>query len=139
MHLCFEMNFLTKQFKEYLCFEIHFLREQFWKTVFFKRAIYILKCMKNLFKIYGCRLVWLLLYIFMAAEYYDCWSIFFMKVFTTSKNFAMLTCINTNLRCIKDCWLLWIKQRDGPGLCFEDQYEALRISRNNCRLPGKPW
>ena len=30
----------------------------------------------------------------------------FIKVFTTSKTFAILTCINTNLRCIKDCGLL---------------------------------
>ena len=51
-----------------------------------------------------------------------------IKVFTTSKTFAILTCINTNLRCIKDCGLLWIKQTDGPGLCFEDQYEALVIN-----------
>ena len=38
----------------HLCFEMYFLREQFLKTVFFKRATYVLKCMKNLFEIYGC-------------------------------------------------------------------------------------
>ena len=139
MHLCFEMYFLREQFKEYFCFEMHFLREQFWKTIFFERATHVLKCMNNLFKTYGCWLVWPLLHVFMAAKYCDCWSIFFIKVFTTSKTFAILTCINTNLRCIKDCGLLWIKQTDGPGLCFEDQYEALQVSRNNYRLPGKPW
>ena len=61
-----------------------------------------------------------------------------IKVFTTSKTFAILTCINANLRCIKDCGLLRIKPIDGPDLCFEDQYEALQLSRNKCRLPGKP-
>ena len=37
----------------------------------------------------------------------------------------------------KNCGLLLIEQTDGPSLCFEDQYEALQVSRNNCRLPGK--
>ena len=128
-----------EEFKEYLCFEMYFLREQFWRTVFLERATYVLKCMNYLFKIYGCWLVWLQLYIFMAAEKCGCWSIFFIKVFTTSKTFATLTCINTNLRYMKDCGLLWIKQTDGAGLCLEDQYEALYISRNNCRFSGKPW
>ena len=138
----------------HLSFEMYFLREQFWKTlmfsnVFFEGAIskntyvlettYVLKWMNNLFKIYGCWLVWLLLYIFMAAKYTGCWSVSFIKVFTTRKTFAILTCINTKLRCIEDCGLLWIKQTDGPGLCFEDQYEALQTSRKNCWLPGKPW
>ena len=86
----------------HLCFKIYFLREQFWRTsmfwnLYFEGAIlrntYVLKSMNNLFKIYGCWLVWLLLYIFMAAD--------LIKVFTTSKTFAILTCINTNLRCIK--------------------------------------
>ena len=58
----------------------------------------------------------------------------FIKVFTTSKTFAILTWINTKLRCTEDCGLLWIKQTDGPGLCFEDQYEALKISRK--QLPA---
>ena len=31
---------------------------------------------------------------------------FFIKAFTTSKTFAILTCINANLRCIKDYGLL---------------------------------
>ena len=39
---------------------------------------------------------------------------------------------------MKDCGLLLIKQTDEPGLYFEDQYEALQISRNNFWLPGKP-
>ena len=119
MHLCFEMNFLTKQFKEYLCFEIHFLREQFWKTVFFKRAIYILKCMKNLFKIYGCRLVWLLLYIFMAAEYYDCWSIFFMKVFTTSKNFCNVDMYKYKFKMYKRLWITVNQTNRWAGSVFQ--------------------
>ena len=50
-----------------------------------------------------------------------------IKIFTTSKTFAILTWINTKLRCAEDCGLLWIKQIDGPGLCFEDQYEALQL------------
>ena len=132
MHLCFEMYFLREQFKKYLCFEIHFLRKQFWKTLFFERATYVLKCMKNLFKIYGCWLVWLLNSV--AADLY-----FLSKFSPEVKTFAILTCINTNLRCIKDCGLLWIKRTDGLGLCFKGQYEALQILRNNCRLPGKPW
>ena len=37
------------------------------------------------------------------------------------------------------CGLLWNKQTDGPGLCYEDQYEALQFSRKNCRLPQKQW
>ena len=37
----------------------------------------------------------------------------------------------------EDCGLLLIKQTDGTGLCLEDQYEALQISRKNCQLPGK--
>ena len=37
-----------------------------------------------------------------------------------------------------DYGLLLTKQTNGPGLCFEDQYEALQTSRKNCRLPGKP-
>ena len=108
-----------------------FWGSNFEEHVFFEGATYLLKCNNNLFKIYGCWLVWLLLYIFMAAD--------LIKVFTTSKTFAILTCINTNLRCIKDCRLMWTKQTDGPGLCFKDQYEDLQISRNNCQLPGKPW
>ena len=116
-----------------------FWESNFEEHIFFEGATYVLKCMNNLFKIYGYWLVWLLLYIFMAIKWCGCWSIFFVKVFTASKTFTILTCINTNLRCIKDCGLLWIKQTDGPGLCFEDQYEALQISRNNCRLPEKSW
>ena len=131
---------------------MYFLREQCWRTpmfwnVFFEGAtskntyvlktIHVLKSINNLFKIYGCWLVWLLLYIFMAAKYIGCWSIFFIKVFTTRKTFAILTCINTKLRCIEDCGLLWIKQTDGPGLCFEDQYEALQLSRKKLPAPNK--
>ena len=61
----------------HLCFEMYFLREQFRRTtifwnVFFEGAIlkniYVLKLMNNSFKISGCWLVWLLLYIFMAPE-----------------------------------------------------------------------
>ena len=33
----------------------------------------------------------------------------------------------------EDCGLLWIKQTDGQGQCFEYQYEALQISRKNCQ------
>ena len=52
----------------------------------------------------------------MVAAYFGCCFIFpwllnnvaadLIKVLTTSKTFAILTCINTNLRCIKDCELL---------------------------------
>ena len=139
MHLCFEWYILREQFWRTLMFWNAFFEGEILKNTYVLKTNYVLKWVNNLIKIYGCLLVYLLLYIFMAAEYFGSWSVFFIKVFTTSKTFAILTCINTNLRCIKDCGLLWIKQTDGPGLCFEDQYEALQISRNNCRLPGKPW
>ena len=118
---------------------------------------YVLKCIfwgNDYVRVYGCRLVWLLLYVFMVAGWLV-WlliclivlfyqklkqkNIFLIKVFTTSQTFAILTCRNTNLKCIKDCELLWIKKTDGLGLWFEDQYEAPKTSRNNCRLPGRPW
>ena len=83
---------------------------------------YVLKCIfwgSNYFGVYGCWLVWLLLYVFMVADWLVwlliCLTVlfyqelnleknFFIKVFTTSKTFAILTCINTNLRCITN-WL----------------------------------
>ena len=118
---------------------------------------YVLKCIfwgSSYFGAYGCWLVWLLLYIFMVADWLV-WlliclkvlfsrtepekNIFLIKVYTTSKAFVILTCINTNLKCIKDWGLLWIKQTDGPGLCFKDQYKVLQTSRKNCQLPGRPW
>ena len=34
-----------------------------------------------------------------------------------------------------DYGLLWIKQTDGPGLCFEDQHEALQTSRKKLTPP----
>ena len=129
LNLCSEMYFLREQFIHKfffqvqilnLCPKMYFLREQFiqnlWLLISVAVALYF----------DGCWIVWLLIYIF-------------IKVFTTSKTFAILTCTNTNLRCIKGCGLLWIKQTDGSGLCFEDQYEALQISRNNYRFPGKHW
>ena len=131
LQLCFEMHFLREQFKYALMSWNVFFGGAILKNTYVLKTTYVLKWMNNLFKIYGCWLVWLLLYIFMAAD--------LIKVFTISKTSAILICINTKLRYIKDCGLLWIKQTDGPGLCFEDQYEALQISRNNCQLPGKPW
>ena len=80
---CFEMHFLREQFKCALMFWNVFFEGAIWRTlmfwnvffegavlknIFFEGATYVLKCMNNLFKIYGCWLVWLLLYIFMAAE-----------------------------------------------------------------------
>ena len=100
------------------------------KNTYVQKTTYVLKWMNNLFKIFGCWLVWLLLYIFMAADLY------FLSKFSPQ---VKLTCINTSLRCIKYYELLWIKQTDGLGLCFNDQYEALQISRKNCRFPGRPW
>ena len=38
------------------------------KNTYVLKTTYVLKWMNNLFKIYGCWLVWLLLYIFMAAK-----------------------------------------------------------------------
>ena len=107
----------------------YFVREQlmFWKVW----AVYLKFMVAGYFR---CYFIFLWLLNSVAADLY-CLSKFSPKV----KIFAILTCINTNLRCIKDCGLLWIKQTDGPGLCFEDQYEALQISRINCRLPGRPW
>ena len=72
---------------------------------------------------YGCWLVWLLLYVFMVVQNQKN-DIFLLKFSPQVKLFAILTRINTNLKCIKDWALLWIKQTDGPGLCFEYQYEA---------------
>ena len=73
LHSRFKMHFFGEQFEEHLCSKMYFLREQFWRTllfwnVFFEGATFVLKFMNNLFKIYVCWLVWLLLYIFMAAE-----------------------------------------------------------------------
>ena len=70
---------------------------------------YVLKCIfwgSNYFRVYGCWLVWLLLYVFMVAEWLV-WllifltvlfyqelkqknNVFLIKVFTTSKTFAIL-------------------------------------------------
>ena len=35
----------------------------------------------------------------------------------------------------EDCGFLWIKQTDGTGLCFEDQYEALQNWREELPAP----
>ena len=42
-----------------------------------------------------------------------------------------------NLSEYEDCRLLRIQQTDGQGLCPQDQYKALQISRKNCRPPGE--
>ena len=47
---------------------------------------------------FGCCFIFLWLLNSVAAD--------LIKVFTTSKTFAILTCINTDLRCIKDCGVL---------------------------------
>ena len=86
---------------------------------------YVLKYIfwgSNYFRVYGCWLVWQLLYVFMVADWLVwlliCLTvlfyqelkikkiIFFYQSFHHKQNFAILTCINTNLRCIKDCRLL---------------------------------
>ena len=87
--------FWGSNFEEHLRFGMHFLWEQFWcaltfwnafferailkstfvlKYIFFEGAIskstYVLKCIfwgSNLYRIYGCWLVWLLLYTFVVA------------------------------------------------------------------------
>ena len=73
--------FLGSHFEECLCLEMHFMRDQFWRALmfwneFFEGAI-ILE--------------------FMVADYCSCGSIFFIKVFITSKIFVVLICINMNL------------------------------------------
>ena len=95
-------------------FEMHFFREHFWRSLkfwnaFFERAIlmctYGLKCIfwgSNLFRINGCWLVWLMICLTVWTKKNV--NIFFIKVFTTSKTFVILTCINTNLRYITN-WL----------------------------------
>ena len=76
---------------------------------------------------------------FMVDDYFDCCFIFswllnnvaadlIIKVFTRRKTFAILTCLNTNLRCIKDCGLLWIKQMG--RVCVS------RISMKPCKFQG---
>ena len=119
LHLCSEMYFLMKQL--------------FW-------SLWLLISVAAALCFHGCWLISLVAdlldSLILSRTENQKTNTFLSKI---SKTFAILTCINTNLRCIKDCGLLWIKQTDGPGLCFEDQYEALQISRNNCRLPGRPW
>ena len=122
----------------------------------FRSYTYVLKCTRIFFQIqYSKRMFWNeflegAIYLkFLVGDYFGCCFIFsrllnsvaadLIKVFTASKIFAILTCINTNLRYITNCGLPWIKQTDKPGLCFENQHEALQISRNNCQLPGKNW
>ena len=97
--------FWGSNFKVHPRSEIHFLREQFWSAPMFWNAFFegvmlkcthVLKCIfwgSNYFNflIHGCWLVWLLLYVF-------------VKVFTTSKTFPVLTCIIINLRVIAN-WL----------------------------------
>ena len=118
--------FWVSNFNVRICFEMYFLREQFW-DVFFEGAILmlwsiffegaILKCIfwgSNLFRIYGCWLVWLvadLLDSFILSKRFKLrtelekkYKFFFIKVFTTTKTFEILTYINTNLRCITN-WL----------------------------------
>ena len=69
MHLCFEMYFLREQFKEYLYSEMYFLGEQFWKTIFFERATYVLKCMTNL---------WLLISLAAALYFHGYWIVWLL-------------------------------------------------------------
>ena len=111
MHLCFEMfflrqqfkeylysemYFLRQQFKEYLYSEMYFLREQFWETLFFERATYVLKCMKNLFKIHGC---WL--------------------VFTASKNFCNIDMYKYKFKMYKRLWITVNQTNRWAGSVFQ--------------------
>ena len=76
LHLCSEMYFLREQFWSAPLFWNTFFREQFLSTTMFWNAffeeavlkcIYVLKCIfrgSNYFLIYGCWLVWQLLYVF---------------------------------------------------------------------------
>ena len=101
-----------------------FFRE-FWCALMFWNALlegailistYVLKCifwgsnlmwtcvLKHIYWRSNCFDLWLLIsmataYTFMVAAYCGCWSVFFTKVFTTSRTYAILTSINTNLRC----------------------------------------
>ena len=69
MHLCFEIYFLIEKFKGYLYPEMYFLREQFWKTIFFERATYVLKCMTNL---------WLLISLAAALYFHGYWIVWLL-------------------------------------------------------------
>ena len=78
MHLYFQMYFWGSNFEEHLCSEMHFFREHlFW-------SLWLLINVAAALCFHGCWLVLLLLYIF-------------IRVFTTSKTFVVLTCINTSL------------------------------------------
>ena len=76
VHLCCEMYYLRKQFQKALTFWNAFfegavLKSNYVLQYIFEEAIlkstYLLKCIfweRNYFGVYGCWLVWLLLYIF---------------------------------------------------------------------------
>ena len=61
----------------------------------------VLKC---IFWGSNCFDLWLLVSVTATLSFHGCWSIFFIKVLTASKTFAILTFINTNLRYITN-WL----------------------------------
>ena len=98
VHLCSEVYFFKgvilmctyiwkcifwgSNFEDHLCSEMHFLRD-------------------NYSGVNGCWLVWLLLYAFVVADYFGWCSIFFIKLFTTSKTFAILPCINLILELLQ--------------------------------------
>ena len=71
------------------------------KNTYVLKTTYILKWMNNLFKIYGCCFIFSLLLNSVAADLY-----FLSKFSPQVKTFTILTCINTNLRRMKDCGLL---------------------------------
>ena len=121
--------------------------------------IYILKCIfwgSNYFRVCGCWLVWLLLYVFIVADWLV-WLLiyltvlfyqelkkkknFFIKVITTSKTFCNIGMYRYKFKMYKRLCITanQTNRWDEPGLCFEDQYEALQTSRKNCQLPGRPW
>ena len=93
-----------------LCFEIYFLRKQFkcalmfW-NVFSEGAIlkntYVLKCIfwgNNLFKICGCCFIFSWLLNSVVAVF-----VFFIKVFTASKNFCDIDMYKYKFKMYKDC------------------------------------
>ena len=96
--------------------------------------IYILKCIfwgSNYFRVCGCWLVWLLLYVFIVADWLV-WLLIYLTVLFYQELKTILACIDTNLRCIKDCVLLRIKQTDEMSrVC------VLRISMKPCKLQGR--
>ena len=75
---------------------MYFLREQFIHNFFFQIQILNLCSEMYFLREQFIQNLWLLISV--AAD--------LIKVLTTSKTFAILTCININLGCIKDCGLL---------------------------------